>query len=66
MVEYTFNPSSQGDKGDKVLYEFEASMIYRVSSRTARYTEEFCLKKIKKKKLVYLFFTPDVLHKSRV
>ena len=31
-------------------FEFEASLVYKVSSRTARATEKPCLKKTKKKK----------------
>jgi hypothetical protein len=38
--------------GGRQISEFEANLVYRVSSRTARegYTEKPCLKKPKKKK----------------
>jgi hypothetical protein len=44
-VAHAFNPS----RGSRIS-EFEASLVYKVSSRTARATEKPCLKKKKKKK----------------
>jgi hypothetical protein len=42
-----------GGIGRKIS-EFEASLVYRVSSRTARvYTEKHCLEKPKEKKKYY-------------
>jgi hypothetical protein len=35
---------------DRRISEFEASLVYKVSSRTARATEKPCLEKKKKKK----------------
>jgi hypothetical protein len=34
------------------IYEFEASLVYRVSSRTAKTTEKTCLEKTKAKQRV--------------
>ena len=43
MVVHTFNPSTcEAEAGRS---EFEASLVYRVSSKTARATEKPCLKK---------------------
>jgi hypothetical protein len=43
-VSYAFNPSTQETRGRQIS-EFEASLVYRVSSRTARgYTEKCCTK----------------------
>jgi hypothetical protein len=36
--------------GGRQISEFEASLVYRVSSRTARAAEKPCLEKPKKKK----------------
>jgi hypothetical protein len=38
-----------GGRGKRIS-EFKASLVYRVSSRTARATEKTCLKKPKPKK----------------
>ena len=46
LVAHTFNPST-GRQWQVDLSEFEASLVYRVSSRTARMTEKPCLKKTK-------------------
>jgi hypothetical protein len=35
MVVHTFNPSNLGGRGRQIS-EFEASLVYKVSSRTAR------------------------------
>jgi hypothetical protein len=35
------------------ISEFEASLVYRVSSRTARATQKPCLEKPKKKKVAW-------------
>jgi hypothetical protein len=43
-----FNPSTQ--EAEAGGSEFEASLVYRVSSRTARATEKPCLKKKKSKR----------------
>jgi hypothetical protein len=38
VVAHAFNPSNLGGRG-KQISEFEASLVYRVSSRTARATQ---------------------------
>jgi hypothetical protein len=43
------NPSSQKEEAGRSL-EFEASLVYRVSSGQPGYTEKPCLEKKKKKK----------------
>jgi hypothetical protein len=47
MVAHTFNPSTweawEAEAGR--ISEFEASLVYRVSSRTARATQKLCLEK---------------------
>jgi hypothetical protein len=44
MVAHTFNSSSREAEAGRFL-EFEASLVYKVSSRIARvYTEKPCLK----------------------
>jgi predicted porin len=50
VVAHTFNPSTQEARGRRIS-EFEASLVYKVSSRTDRqgYTEKPCLEKPKKK-----------------
>ena len=53
------NPSTQGGR-NRWSSEFEASMVYRVSSRTARAIQRNCVleknksKKLKKKKKIIL------------
>jgi hypothetical protein len=42
-----------GDRGRRIS-EFEASLVYRVSSRTARATQKPCVAKLKKKKFPLL------------
>jgi hypothetical protein len=52
VVAHAFNPSTQETEAGGSL-EFEASLVYKVSSRTARAiqnTEKPCLEKLKKKK----------------
>jgi hypothetical protein len=51
VVAHVFNPSTwEGGKGRRIS-EFKASLVYRVSSRTARATQRKpCLEKPKKKK----------------
>jgi len=44
MVAHNFNPSMQ--KGQAVFCEFEASLVYKVSSGTAK-VEKLCLEKSK-------------------
>jgi hypothetical protein len=39
VVVYTFNPSTQEAERGRQISEFEASLVYRVSSRTARATQ---------------------------
>ena len=47
---HTRNPSTLGGRGRQIS-EFEASLVYRVSSRTARATQRKpCLEKDKSKK----------------
>jgi hypothetical protein len=48
-VAYAFNPSNLGDKGRRIS-EFEASLVYRVSSRTAKATQRNPVLKNQKKK----------------
>jgi hypothetical protein len=49
VVAYVFNPSTwKAEAG--VSLEFEASLVYRVSSRTARATQRNPVSKKKKKK----------------
>jgi hypothetical protein len=49
VVAHAFNPSTWEARG-RPISEFEASLVYKVSSRTARATEKHCLKEPKKKK----------------
>jgi hypothetical protein len=46
-VAHTFNPNKGKAEAGGSL--FKASLVYRVSSRTAKATEKHCLKKKKKK-----------------
>jgi hypothetical protein len=55
MVAHTFNPSTWEAEAGRFL-EFEASLVYRVSSRTARAAENPCLEKPKKKKKLFICF----------
>jgi hypothetical protein len=55
MVAHTFNPSTWEAEAGRFL-EFEASLVYRVSSRTARAAEKPCLEKPKKKKKLFICF----------
>jgi hypothetical protein len=48
MVAHTFNPSTREAEAGG-FREFEASLVYKVSSRTARATEKPCLKNKNKK-----------------
>jgi hypothetical protein len=48
-VAHAFNPSSRGDR-DRQISEFEASLVYRVSSRTARATQRNPVSKKQKTK----------------
>jgi hypothetical protein len=50
VVAHAFNPSAWEAEAGK-FPEFEASLVYRVSSRTARATKKPCLKKQNKKTL---------------
>ena len=36
MVAHTFNPSTQEAETGRQIFEFEASLVYKVSSGTAR------------------------------
>jgi hypothetical protein len=49
VVAHTFNPSTWGGRGRQTS-EFEASLIYRVSSRTARATQRNPVSKNKQNK----------------
>jgi hypothetical protein len=49
MVAHTFNPSTREARG-RWISEFEASLIYKVSSRTARATQRNPVSKNQKKK----------------
>jgi hypothetical protein len=48
LVAHAFNLST-GEAGGRQISEFEASLKYRVSSRTARATQRNCLEKPKTK-----------------
>jgi hypothetical protein len=48
VVAHTFNPSNSGGRG-RWISEFKASLVYKVSSRTARATQRPCLEKTKNK-----------------
>jgi hypothetical protein len=50
-VAHTFNPSTwEAEAGGFVISEFEASLVYRVSSRTARATQRNLVSKKKNQK----------------
>jgi hypothetical protein len=49
VVAHAFNPSTWGGRGRRIS-EFEASLVYRVSSRTARITQRNPVSKNQKKK----------------
>jgi hypothetical protein len=49
VVAHAFNPNTWEARGRQIS-EFEASLVYKVSPRTARATEKPCLKKKKTKK----------------
>ena len=53
MVPQDFNPSTR--EAEEAYFEFDASLVYRVSSSLG-YTEKPCLEKPKKKKMQYFFF----------
>jgi hypothetical protein len=36
VVVHTFNPSAQEGRRGRGIFEFQASLVYKVSSRTAR------------------------------
>jgi hypothetical protein len=48
VVAHAFNPSKEGGRGRRIS-EFEASLVYRMSSRTARATQRNPVSKKKKK-----------------
>ena len=48
VVAHAFSPSHSGGRGRQIS-EFEASLVYRVSSRTARATQRNPVSKKKKK-----------------
>lgn len=56
VVAHTFTPSAQEAGTGQAVCEFEVSLIYRASSRTARdYTEKLsCLEKL----LIVMLMTP--------
>jgi hypothetical protein len=49
VVAYAFNPSNSGGRGRQIS-EFEASLVYKVSSRTARATQRNPVSKKQKTK----------------
>jgi hypothetical protein len=49
VVAHTFNPSTPGGRGRRIS-KFEASLVYKVSSRTARAIQRNPVSKKKKKK----------------
>jgi hypothetical protein len=49
MVAHTFNPQHLGGRGRRIS-EFEVSLVYKVSSRTARTIQRNPVSKKKKKK----------------
>ena len=49
MVAHACNPSTLGGRGEWI-YEFKASLIYKVSSRTAKATQRNPVSKKKEKK----------------
>jgi hypothetical protein len=55
VVAHAFNPSTR--EAGRQISEFEASLVYRVSSRTARATQRNLVSKNqkKKKKSIYIF-----------
>jgi hypothetical protein len=60
MVVHAFNPSTQKAEAGGFL-EFEASLVYKVNSRTARATQRNpVLKNQKKKKEVLIWRCSDV------
>ena len=46
VAAHAFNPSTW-EAEERQISEFKVSMVYKVSSRTASYTEKPCLEKIK-------------------
>ena len=52
--------SALGRQRHEDLCEFEASLIYKVSSKTARATQRHCLKKKKKKTLILIQVTSTI------
>jgi hypothetical protein len=48
VVAHAFNPSNSGGRG-RLISEFEASLVYRESSRTARATQRNPVSKNKNK-----------------
>jgi hypothetical protein len=55
IVVHAFNPSTGRDRG-RHISEFEASLVYKVSSRTARAIQRnpVSKKQTKQKKMIYL------------
>jgi hypothetical protein len=54
VVAHAFNPQHSGDRGRRIS-EFEASLVYKVSSRTARATQRNPVSKNQKNKKVKEF-----------
>jgi hypothetical protein len=50
VVAHVFNPSTWEAEAGRWISEFEASLVYRVSSRTARAIQRNPISKDKKKK----------------
>jgi hypothetical protein len=52
VVAHAFNPSTRGSRG-RWISEFKASLVYRVSSRTARATQRNPVSKNKNKRVLW-------------
>jgi hypothetical protein len=53
VVAHAFNPSTRGKKRQVDFFEFEANLVYRASSRTARTTQKHPASKKQKAKPDY-------------
>jgi hypothetical protein len=63
MVMYTFNPSTREAEAGRSLSEFKASLVYRVSSRTARATQRNPVSTNKQKTEKYILLPKtDLIH----
>ena len=68
VVVHTFSPSAQEAEADGWISEFKASLVYKMSSRTARATTQRNLVSGRKKKSCFLFlaFSCWLCDKSRL